>query len=85
MSTDLNNEEIDLLDSYNKGEWASIATPQAMSKYVQIAKNTLKKEKVNIEISSKDLDVIRKIALKKGFSYQLLVTNILHDYAIQNP
>lgn len=85
MNTNLDNEEMELLNSYNDGEWLSIATPPNISKYKQIAKNTLKKEQINIEISSKDFDVIRKIAQKKGFSYQSLVTNILHNYAVQNP
>ncbi len=85
MNTNLDNEEIELLNSYNEGEWVSIATPQNMNKYEQIAKNTLKKKQMNIEISSEDFDAIRKIAQKKGFSYQSLVTNILHNYAVQNP
>lgn len=83
MEINLDNEEMELLKSYNNGEWVSIATPEIISKYQQIARNTLKQKRlINIEISNEDFNIIQEVAVKKGFSYESLVASILHNYAI---
>jgi hypothetical protein len=36
----LDEQEQELIDSYDRGEWQSIATPENLAKYKQIAQNT---------------------------------------------
>ena len=50
-------------------------------KHQEYARKTLKKDKrVNIRISSKDLDEIQALAIERGIPYQTLMTSILHRY-----
>lgn len=78
----LNDEEQDLLDSLELGEWKSVDNLEdEISNHVQIAKNTLKKDKrVNIRLTSRDLEGIQIRALEDGIPYQTLMASILHKY-----
>ena len=50
-------------------------------KHQVYARNTLKKDKrVNIRISSKDLEELQSIAIENGLPYQTLMSSILHRY-----
>lgn len=51
-------------------------------KAVQIAaEETIRKDKrINIRISSRDLEFLQRTALKEDISYQTLVSSILHKY-----
>ena len=40
-----------------------------------------KDRRVNIRISSKDLEAIQKRALEEGLPYQTLMASVLHKYA----
>jgi predicted DNA binding CopG/RHH family protein len=40
-----------------------------------------KDRRVNIRISSKDLEAIQKRALEEGLPYQTLIASVLHKYA----
>jgi len=45
------------------------------------ARNTLNKDKrINIRISSRDLNVLRRMANRFGMPYQTLVSSVLHRY-----
>ena len=78
----LDREEAELLDSYESGEWRTIDEVGAESeRYQEYAQATFKKDKrVNIRISSKDLEGIQKRALEEGIPYQTLMASILHKY-----
>lgn len=78
----LNDEEKDILESYERGEWAPVKNPQQEIKKLQrYAKNTLQKDKrINIRMSSKDLDQVQVIAAQEGLPYQTLVSSIIHKY-----
>jgi len=78
----LDKEEQDILDSFERGEWSPVANrEQEMSRHVQYARNTLAKDKrVNIRISSKDLEEIQAIAVEEGLPYQTLMASVLHRY-----
>ena len=78
----LDREEAKLLDSYEAGEWRSIEGWQAEARrYVEYARATFKKDRrVNIRISSRDLEEIQKRALEEGIPYQTLIASILHKY-----
>jgi predicted DNA binding CopG/RHH family protein len=79
----LDPEEQDLLDSFERGEWQSIEGRQeACERYRDYARTTFKKDRrVNIRISSKDLEALQKRALEEGIPYQTLLASILHKYA----
>jgi predicted DNA binding CopG/RHH family protein len=76
-------EEKDILDSYNRGEWRPVKNPKREIKKLQrYARNTLQKDKrINIRMSSKDLDRVQVIAAQEGIPYQTLISSIIHKYA----
>jgi len=78
----LNDEEMELLESIESDEWNSVKNLEDEIKAHQtIAKNTLKKDKrVNLRISSKDLEAIKTYAVEEGLPYQTLMSSILHKF-----
>ena len=52
-----------------------------IEKHQTYARNTLKKDKrVNLRISSKDLEKIQVTAIKQGLPYQTFMSSVLHKY-----
>ena len=78
----LSNEEKEILESYEAEEWQSVENRKAdMSKYQEYASATFKKDKrVNIRISTKNLEALQKKALEEGIPYQTLISSVLHKY-----
>lgn len=78
----LNKEEKALLKSYEAGEWKSVKSPrEEAQKYQKYARSTFQKDRrVNIRISSKDLEDMRKRALHEGIPYQTLMSSVIHKY-----
>ena len=78
----LNREEKDILESFEQGEWKSVPNVKSeIKKHQAYALKTLKKDKrINIRISSKDLEELRTIAIEDGIPYQTLISSILHRY-----
>ena len=78
----LDDEEKDILESFERGEWVPVKNQkQEVKKLQQYAKNTLQKDKrINIRMSSKDLDHVQVIAAQEGIPYQTLVSSIIHKY-----
>ena len=78
----LDNEEKGLLESYNRDEWRQVRNPKReIKKLKQYARNTLQKDKrINIRMSSKDLDQVQVIAAQEGVPYQTLISSIIHKY-----
>ena len=78
----LDVEEKDILESYERGEWVSVKNPKKeIAKLRKYARNTLQKDKrINIRMSSKDLDQVQVIAAQEGIPYQTLVSSIIHKY-----
>jgi len=74
-------EEKDLLESFEKGEWQSVNDEERVKTLQGYARATTgENHQVTLNLSSVDLGAIRAIALKEGISYQNLISNILHDY-----
>jgi len=85
MATKLTPEEKELLESYENEEWESVLDDKALLKYKTAAKATFQKDKrVNIRISSKDLELLQERALIEGIPYQTLMSSILHKYVYGN-
>ncbi len=78
----LDQEEQELLESFEKGEWRSIQGREPeIERYREYARATFKKDmRVNIRMSSKDLEGLKKRALEEGIPYQTLMSSVLHKY-----
>jgi predicted DNA binding CopG/RHH family protein len=78
----LDDEEKDILESYERGEWMPVKNPKKeIETLKRYAKNTLQKDKrINIRMTSKDLDLVQVIAVQEGIPYQTLVSSIIHKY-----
>ena len=81
MKLDANEKEI--LDSVERGEWPSVrGAKRERNRYARYARATFRKDRrLNIRISSKDLEAIQKRALEEGLPYQTLISSLLHKYA----
>jgi len=79
---DIKYEE-DILKSYEKGEWKSVPNlKDEIERYVSSAVATLSKDKrINIRLSSRDLEEIQMKAVEEGMPYQTLIASVLHKYA----
>ena len=78
----LDDEEKRILVSYEKGEWKSVDdAKQEIKRLGEYAKKTLQKDqRINIRMSSKDLDQVKVIAAQEGIPYQTLISSIIHKY-----
>lgn len=73
--------ETELLDAYNKGVLQSIASKAELAKFKAAARATaIKDKRVNIRLSSGDLQDIQVKALEEGMPYQTLIASVLHKY-----
>jgi len=76
---DYEKELMEVLETENIQSVENIKTET--EKHQSYARNTLKKDKrVNIRISSKDLEEIQVSAIKQGLPYQTLISSVLHKY-----
>lgn len=75
--------EDDILESYENGEWESVASlDDEIARYASSATATLTKDKrINIRLSSRDLEDIQMRAAEEGMPYQTLIASIVHKYA----
>jgi predicted DNA binding CopG/RHH family protein len=78
----LDSKETGLLHSIERGEWRSVrGLKSAKKRYSRYAAATFRKDRrLNIRISTKDLEAIQKLALEEGLPYQTLVSSVLHKY-----
>ena len=78
----LDQEERDLLESVESGEWESVpGLEEEIQRHQEVARNTLRKDRrVNIRISSRDLDDLQARAVEEGLPYQTLMASVLHKY-----
>jgi predicted DNA binding CopG/RHH family protein len=79
----LEESEKAILDSVERGEWRSVKrSKRDRARYAGYAAATFRKDRrLNIRISSKDLEAIQKRALEEGLPYQTLIASLLHKYA----
>ena len=78
----LDHQERELSESYDRGEWKSVArSARERKRYQEYAKATFQKDRrVNIRISTKDLEAIQNRAMEEGIPYQTLIASLLHKY-----
>ncbi len=77
----LSKEEKEILKDFEAGEFKSVLTPRRKKMLQTAAEETFKKDKrINIRISSRDLESLQRRALEEGIPYQTLVSSVLHKY-----
>ncbi len=82
MKTKLNQEENDILKSFENKEWKPVPyMKNEIKQHINYARATNRKDKrVNIRISAKDLESIQIKAMEDGIPYQTLISSLLHKY-----
>jgi|SRR5699024_5045138 len=77
----LDDEERELLEAYEKEDFSSDLTHHRRTALAQAARaSTRKDRRMNIRISSRDMEALQRRALEEGLPYQSLVSSILHKY-----
>lgn len=78
----LDEEERDLIESYERDEWVPIPNMEArITEYQEAARTFFRKDRrVNIRISNRDILALQEIAQEDGIPYQTLMSSILHKY-----
>ncbi|MBP8130913.1 MAG: antitoxin [Candidatus Hydrogenedentes bacterium] len=81
--TKLDKEERALQDSFERGEWHPLQDrDEELARHRLLARNTLRKDRrVNIRISSQELDALQRLASEDGIPHQTLMSSVLHRYA----
>ncbi len=79
-------EERDLITAYQSGEFRPVKDQQATKQTaVQAARRYLRKDaRVNIRLSSADLEMLKRRAAEEGLPYESLIASILHKYVSSN-
>ena len=82
MNTKLTDEEKEILDSFERGEWIPVTDLSKRKKELAAyARNTLRKDKrLNIRISERDLLELQRKAVQEGLPYQTYVSSIIHKF-----
>ncbi|MFW5803341.1 MAG: CopG family antitoxin [Verrucomicrobiota bacterium] len=77
---DLEQDELQILQDFERGEFASIRNFEEEKKELEVAaRNTLQKDKrINIRISSRDLERLQMRAAREGVPYQTYIVSSLH-------
>lgn len=79
--SELDTYEQDLLAAFEKGKLKSVASKAELARFRAAARATAMKDKrVNIRLSSVDLQDIQAKALEEGLPYQTLIASVLHKY-----
>ena len=78
----LTGEEREIVKAFEAGTLQSPPDRSAILKaHREYAAATFRKDRrVNVRISSRDLDALRKRALSEGIPYQTLISSVLHKY-----
>lgn len=78
----LDEEELQILGDFERGEFESIQNFRAEKRSLEAAaKRSLKTDKrINIRISSRDLEKLQKRAVMDGVPYQTLIASTLHKF-----
>lgn len=73
--------EAEVLSAFERGTLKSVATRAELAKFKSAARATaIKDRRVNIRLTSGDLQDIQVKALEEGLPYQTLIASVLHKY-----
>ena len=74
--------ERDLITAYEHGEFKPVEDQQGAKQTArQAAQRYLRKDaRVNIRLSTADLEMLKRRAAQEGLPYQTLIASVLHKY-----
>ncbi len=80
---ELDEEEQELSDSFDRGEWKSAKDlKKEMSLAKQAATNYFReKEKISVRVQTVDMHIIRKMAAERGLRPHTYIASVLHQLA----
>ena len=76
------DEERKLIAAYERGEFKPVKNQKGAKRTaVQAAKRYTRKDaRINIRLSSADLEMLKQRAVEEGLPYQSLIASVLHKY-----
>ncbi len=79
---DLNQYEVEILRSFERGELSGIKNFEQEKRRMEAAARGFfkKDQRINIRISSRDLENLQKQAAAEGLPYQTLISSTLHKF-----
>ncbi len=82
MTLTFDNEERDLLASFEQGEWQSTSDlARELEHYRQYAAATLERDRsVSVRLPADDLERLQQQAQAAGLSRETLIARIIHQY-----
>ena len=82
MNKELNKEELEILNKYEKGNLIqSKSLKKEVKEAKEVAKNTISKLKhISIRLSEKDIKKLKIKAIETGISYQTLIGALIHRH-----
>ena len=79
--TKIDAYEREILGAFEKGKLTSVATKVELARIRAAARATaIKDRRVNIRLSTGDLNDIQTKAMQEGVPYQTLIASVLHKY-----
>ncbi len=78
----LDEEEQDLLHTFERGEWHSVPNlAEEIEAAREAARNTFNKTKrVNLRVTERDFNLAHSRAREEGLPYQTLLSSVIHKY-----
>jgi len=76
-------DEKSVITAYERGEFKPVKDQSgAKQEAVQAAKRYMRKDaRINIRLSTADLEMLKRRAAEEGLAYQTLIASVLHKYA----
>lgn len=81
MSIKLDDEEQEVLDSVEAGEWQSKGQTNERVAELQAYLKQEKKKAVSVRLSENDLYELKRKSLENGIPYQNVIQMLVHQYA----
>ena len=84
ISTPADDEEKELMDEIDRGEWIPV-TAEKRRELLELSKNAAiesqkKVSRMNIRLTENDMLKLKVKAMERGLPYQTLVTELIHEY-----
>ena len=82
--TPADNEEKELMNEIDRGEWIPVSADKRRE-LLELSKNAAiesqkKVSRMNIRLTENDMLKLKVKAMERGLPYQILVTELIHEY-----
>ena len=83
----IDDEEKQLVAAYEAGEFKPVKNQSEEKRIAVVAakRYTRKDARINIRLSTADLDMLKRRAVEEGLAYQSLIASVLHKYVSLPP